>query len=808
MVQGKRYFRVDQRKYRQMESLARKSKKADNAKRKSDRAQERKKRKRKKKKKRNRIQAPPATQFYEALLLNFVSAADAPIVRMINQMIDLGKVRLETVGMSNYFLERARAAHQLGLKRQIERVRASGSFSIGVDETSREGKLLSVCVSYINDENLPATELVAMVKVSDGSAETIVSVLWKQLGSLLQEVESGEDFNEPDLSSLFFDGAAVNTGLRSGVGARVEEKLGYFVYQHVCQKHTLALLLKNSFTQLFGLAEHHQPSLMMLIYLTWYLCNYENKWPIVRSFLLHHLNRAQEFRRRRDSAWRSVDAMVKQHFNSSYADAMAAVRKPEEPQLARWNSVPNVVEYVVKWKPLLFKAFAHMYTCQQTPTYLGCLKEWLEWSGSEQLDAHLLFANEFLNNFWRPLDTEISSTVPFYGYSSCFAAFFAPRRAFEALLWLDSAIAGPKNAFPASYTAISALSNDERDPVTTFLKTVRRCWVKRMGIYMDGAYLFLGLGDPDFAPHVYDVLFSPDDEELEGTSKRLEEYRKEISREISSRERDYEAEITQMALDSEELAAAIDRLRDNPSRQARAAYAARFTDPDDPIELIRVMSKQRADPIHTQAVERTMRTVDEVKKMHGGTTRKESKVSKQSPMLDVTQEALVHNKANMDVKTSLVGGKPRAKEKIAQTLKERTQAISKSEWRDAMAKGRAAAKASRRPRGEYSEQDRQQVQRLEKQRASRRKSAEELAQRGRDLQMQLMGLCFSDERCVVAPTKKRPTFVACDKCGHWYHMECLKRDKQLKANTRKKDLDTMDWNCKECQQGSQQEEAK
>jgi hypothetical protein len=119
-------------------------------------------------------------------------------------------------------------------------MRKSPSYSLMVDEVVdiTTHKHLAICSRYVDTDSNIKNAFVSDTRISDGRAETITDQIKTELQSA--------HINIVNMSSFGSDGAAVLTGHKNGVCARLKEDNPSLITNH-CKDHRLALACTDSY---------------------------------------------------------------------------------------------------------------------------------------------------------------------------------------------------------------------------------------------------------------------------------------------------------------------------------------------------------------------------------------------------------------------------------------------------------------------------------------------------------------------------------------------------------------------------------
>jgi hypothetical protein len=195
------------------------------------------------------------------------------------------------------------------------------------------------------------------------------------------------------------------------------------------------------------------------------------------------------------------------------ANAMRKLKKPEKPNVMRWNTLSEIILFT----PLFFEAIQHALEAERfncgsnapAGSIAAMCTQWLKWSGSPKLCALLAMAVEFVTELWQPADKEIALPDLDYGVPGCFKTFSRPRRVLKVLLTIEG-ILEDLEARSSFETVVAAFADEGREEVVKLFKHMyslaRESVLRNSSRYLSGVLLFGALADPAFAPFVFEAF--------------------------------------------------------------------------------------------------------------------------------------------------------------------------------------------------------------------------------------------------------------------------------------------------------------
>jgi hypothetical protein len=202
-------------------------------------------------------------------------------------------------------------------------------------------------------------------------------------------------------------------GIHEGVGALVMDRLG-FIRHDTCEHHANARAL--SILDKVWPAQMNIPSVSQFVYLAWYILN--DDWVLYRGRIITFIKSA------------SAELLSCFDGDSTAAkreNAIFELTKPEKPNVLRWGTLAEMIEFLVQY----FDAIQHAFEEERNnggsnaPTgsvYAMC-GQWVKWSGSGKLKSLLMMACEFVDVVWRPIQWEIGALDKDYNVDGCFKVF-------------------------------------------------------------------------------------------------------------------------------------------------------------------------------------------------------------------------------------------------------------------------------------------------------------------------------------------------------------------------------------------------
>lgn len=751
-------------------------------------------------------------QICSLIMAHGVSAESFPSVAYLFQRLFLGRVDPDMVPSPSTVLNYTRST---GTGQQMsvgQEVVESGLLSVQLDATRRSSGLLSVFAVGSKPNGAPRQLFLFQLICREKDASGIKDALLQGLEIHLRPFLGQED--PLVIDCIGSDGANVMIGQEAGLGRLVEQEQRSIVLQDSCEKHFYALLLSYPFSKVFRRAMMNVPSLNQFLYLTWYLEN--EAWDLI----LVHASRVIM-----DCITDSGDvrpdlidffaAFEGDNITERAATALSELGKAKKPAYFRWETVGDLIEYVIRWRDVLRLAFDWLgvHTGPATAGSVAAMADqWIEWNASVQLRAQLAFAAEYVEQVWRPYTLLVNNKETcYYSDKSMFAAVFRPKRALELLMQVELLEKCPDKFL--SWTGLLNAydqANEARNMATTLFSAAVSCIERNASCYYRDLHALGGAGDPDFAivlwealSHKFDHRFKPERRSTLG--KRLEKeldlahitgYRKDMYDKLTSCD----------GLD--ELWKLVSPLL-NPSvdeTTKKEAYVRTLTENNEtPWTAFLWACRRRVT--HTQLVERSFQQTDFINARHHGGTKTKGTNARGSVLGQVTRSSLLALRQQISscrqaVADDLDISAPRSKAALAAVVE---RLLDQQLDEDALAIGQEVASAqvdrTRKKGRRISVGDLEVVERLENEQTRRRGRGrlETLESTGQQLKVSISVYCFSDDRCVKKnPISEKGNFVQCDTCEWWYHKACLVQQKAINPSLSDAVLKKTKWQCPDC----------
>jgi hypothetical protein len=593
------------------------------------------------------------------------------------------------------------------------------------------------------------------------------------------------------------DAPVTMVGVHGGLGTLMMQKAG-FVRHDTCEFHASARLL----AVIDGVwpAQMNVPSVTQFVYLLWYILN--DDWPLYRGRIVKFLAENEG-----DGALALIGRFNGDTLAEQRASALAELRKPEKPNVLRWNTLADIILFTPRYLEALQAALEEERlnagpNAPSTSIPAMC-SQWIKWSGSDKLRALLSMAVEFVTDIWQPADNEIALPDEHYNVAGCFKTFSRPRRVLQLLMKIESHLANVR-ALPSFQIVLQAFGDSQQDDVVALYKHLysmaRESVLRNSGRYLSGVLLFGGLADPLFAPVVFEALAhwkarpeAPRRRTPEGV--RLESA---ISGSVQHAVVDDYLETLLEDTSWVEICDLIATLA-----RDKSDFISSIVEAEEDTYVAFTLRSWRAALSHTQPVEKTFLNWDHQARGDGGSKKKSTEPAGKCAT-HITREAkvavasVVHQSAQDVLKNSKPNKKQKrvaAKDDVAAAVNLDFERLKFS--REQLAKAKEAASTAqefyRQPHGGLSAEILAVFRSLELQvegwRAPRIPLRSLLLQ-GKALPISLNTMCSADCLKVEKTTKKgNPgAIVTCSTCHRSYHVKCMVREGMLASGMQKADI--------------------
>lgn len=439
---------------------------------------------------------------FHSYLSRVVSARQIPFIVAACSMYLVGEVIHANISSHATILKDVRQV-SLCLKEKLRKYICDNKlrYCIGFDSSTRGGKITSVCVSYFREDlGVPFVSFLEFRSMYGEKALDYVALLDATI----------KDFAGGIFCGIATDNTASMSGARGGVGVLLQQKLERFVRHDTCELHASASVIR--VIENVWPSVKSRPSVTQFSFLTWYLFNCD--WSLCRGYIVSLLDAEDEVMLTRIKAHlHKVYPNLELHAAAKELKCSGILRKPEKPSSTRWGTLAATMQYVFKYFDILVCVF-HTIREKLGPGGAGSFSamctEWLRWSGSKKLRAHLSFCVDFISNLWVQYDEPIYSKDETWGFPNHFQVCCRPRRALDFLIAAEAR----RDMFTetASYNEMLVAYDRNKREVDAFIKNFYEIVCSRIrgnyGRYLTGIYLLCGLGDPYFASHCWQTFLS------------------------------------------------------------------------------------------------------------------------------------------------------------------------------------------------------------------------------------------------------------------------------------------------------------
>lgn len=566
-----------------------------------------------------------------ALLLSGagVTAAKVPYVLAVTARYHLGFMPRRHHIATSTALDHVRTLGSCLHRQLLQQIGdTKADFCIGTDTSTRGGTLGSYIVSFVRD-GAPMHRFFAFDRPASSTAVDLTASLWKIVQSVTRVGGVFTGFSS--------DAPTTMVGLHGGVGALLMEHTG-FVRHDTCEFHASARLL--AIIDSLWPPQMNVPSVSQFVYLLWYILN--DDWELYRGRIVRFLNGARDLQ---------LNALLSRFDGQTYEErreaALHKLKKPEKPNVLRWNTLADSILFAPLYMEALQFALDEERVNAGSNAPSGSIPamcaQWIKWSGSTKLRALLSMAVEFIVDVWRPADKLIALRDMDYDVHGCFKTFSRPMRVLNLVMQIEARL-GDVNLLPSFSVVLEAFGMEQVAEVEKLYKHMyslaRASVLRNSGRYLSGVHLFGGLADPSFAPVVFEAFAhwknmpgKPMPRTANGL--RLETALKESVSHVYSGT----AEALQTLLGGGNWAE-IRKLIATLVRDKASFVSSIVNAPEEGAFVARTLQSWRPALSHTQPVEKTFLDWDHQARGDGGTKKKATEASGKGAS-HVTREAKV-----------------------------------------------------------------------------------------------------------------------------------------------------------------------
>jgi len=652
------------------------------------------------------------------------------------------------------------------------------------------------------------------------------------------------------LGAFSGDNIVTNHGEHGGIAALLGSDVGHFVPFVGCAKHGWSLLFTTPYKSIMPPNKINQLTPGQLVYMISFCQN--DDYVLIRSTMARIL-----------ADYAKAPALVKPDFDRMLAGfgeknasrlqrvecAIAGLKKLEMVSESRFTGYADAFLFLERFGPLWLVA-ADELRCKakkrQSGSLGAMLRDWIEFSASEELQAMMeCFLNEYLA-FWRRYYVRLSQRTPF-GDSPHFNAAGRLEFVLDVEEDLKQMVEHPDDHFNVEgFVSVLARRGSDDEPadgraiINCFLQVALSTFERNFGRYKCGIYILFGLANPNTTVDVYDGVFGSRKAKISDRAQQIRDLwnLEELSEDhhgylnvlLSGRFKSGAKALADLMrgknADVEQFVTAICEPGMNECAQWCQFYVRPILSDSTPVErgllsgdvvsIVRHGPKKpgtggtasfgnlRSDTVESMVVLAQTAHVEEQIIVHQLSVEKEHSDAEQKKNVDeghvkgLTQQRSVRSKIGFNLLgESLV--------KISPT----------SEEYDA-GKVRAVAQEKRfkRPRNldhlfanEFEETKVKSFSKAtdlpgdgKKHKGRKVDSLEALQLKGRRLLLPFQNGCFTDGRCLGKGLRgQRREWMGCDSCGAFYHYGCALDHQLFVAPAREKiDFSMIEFFCELC----------
>jgi len=753
-----------------------------------------------------------------------VAAEDVPSVLALAQFRFTGKMDADQLRAPNSTLDDVRAVGSVFQLRNIELLRDSSYYHVYTDGSQRNMGIAAVCASALDpDTKRPVMMFLDQPRIPDGSAPSYMDCVCSVLGEVMAEPGGALPAGGGS------DHAETFWGINNGVVARLEEKFRRFLLWWSCGMHALALESHNGLTAAFRAPQINVMSTGQYGYLVFWMENYRGSWVRVRTAAMDVLDTLVQQRPLYDVP---LLTMVNTFAGNTLAERVADCKKRfvkcNKPESFRWQTQVEAYLHIKKWRPLLRLALNRVRLAEfdtAAGSLYSVIMQWLEWNACPQLLAAFDVVVDYLS-WHQERHIQMSSPTPFYHDDKQFCMFFQLERLLDADSWYESAIAHPElslahfSNFVAKYAG--RLIGDDGDVQTpadiidSMLKAGRASLLKLGSRCTNHVFLLCAFGNPNTVKLAWEVFSHVAQHPQRPPARSSNGLRVEqlLCNEAMSLE--HEKAWRRWCARADEIFAFAEPL-----------LASDCSDTDVWVFVDSVLQARSGTFAHwlngcvrslacdTQFVESMFRSGDVVSGDHNGASKGSLAEAGQGTLRSDTRAAMVTVHVETSSVERQIGGaaaaergsrdkRPRSKEaKVAVAGAFVGLAPSCAELELGKKRAKEMAQSAKQSRKCVTPAMRSTMPEAVGERGCRR-TLEEVEALGRTKMLELHTYCYPDGRC----TRKRQNSgsgncVMCGACKVWFHLSCLKNNKDVKQTTTIEQMVDVDLQCSLCkgQQG-------